>query len=613
MNNTKKVQEQELKKLEDEAYFELCQIIAEAMQYQDIELLNARIAYWKNKYKKLLDGAASPNFKKRIEFLLNQYYSSVTQYILSQLKFKEEQKVKNQAKAMKELYLIIKSTKDLPLLKKKIAKWKDKYPVAGFLDMYQKRIRSYTREKNLEENAFAQEEAFSDLVDITKKYVTIDELNEYIKNWEEKYSINNNFKIDDFIKHQSEIKRFTSPDFLQSIAREEPEIDNKGNLNKEKLTEEYNNRPFSDLSVQAAAYSKLLSISKSPNSIDEMFRWVYKNNHIKFNDKYKEMILRETYLYYSPTYLRKLNVPNIDMSKSSLSFDEYKNINDIKRYAIISYFNLLLPPSKAIANDYFTKHIQVIYYKSERARTTSKIEEPTLSTDEFLSSGLEIPLDIKTLENNKDFTGKFPNKEPENKIDNPEVESKSIVDLTKIEEVLSTDSDNQEKFLENDLINSQETYEDIENPQMDVNERKEKNLSVNTVSDKGKSSEIAAFVQNNNQEPLKEENSKLIFPTVEEQSDSNNSYDIDSSFNFNLAEDNSNNTDTHISKSDDEEKDLDYNQVVVLSPLFFAAVNNLDKQAKVVEHIDHDATNYIESQKAQENSLYESVKIKTDE
>ena len=36
--------EEQLKKLEDEAYFELCQIIAEAVQLQDIELLDYRIA-----------------------------------------------------------------------------------------------------------------------------------------------------------------------------------------------------------------------------------------------------------------------------------------------------------------------------------------------------------------------------------------------------------------------------------------------------------------------------------------------------------------------------------------------------------------------------------------
>lgn len=42
-----KAEKEELKKLEDEAYFELCQIIAEAVQLQDIELLDYRIASWK--------------------------------------------------------------------------------------------------------------------------------------------------------------------------------------------------------------------------------------------------------------------------------------------------------------------------------------------------------------------------------------------------------------------------------------------------------------------------------------------------------------------------------------------------------------------------------------
>ena len=75
MADNKKVQEEDLKKLEDQAYFELCQIIAEAMEYQDVNLLDARIASWKNKYKILLDRPSTnskSDFKKRIEFLLNQ-------------------------------------------------------------------------------------------------------------------------------------------------------------------------------------------------------------------------------------------------------------------------------------------------------------------------------------------------------------------------------------------------------------------------------------------------------------------------------------------------------------------------------------------------------------
>ena len=53
MADNKKVQEEDLKKLEDEAYFELCQIIAEAMQYQAVELLNSRISAWKTKYDEI--------------------------------------------------------------------------------------------------------------------------------------------------------------------------------------------------------------------------------------------------------------------------------------------------------------------------------------------------------------------------------------------------------------------------------------------------------------------------------------------------------------------------------------------------------------------------------
>lgn len=550
MSSPKKVQEQELKKLEDEAYFELCQIIAEAMQYQDVDLLNARIAYWKNKYKKLLAGAASPDFKKRIEFLLNQYYSSVTQYILSQLQFKEKQKIKNQAKAMQELYHIIKNTKDLSLLKQKIEKWKAKYPVSSFLDMYQKRIRAYTRQKNLEENAFLQEQAFKDLVDITKKYGTFDELNEYIHDWENKYSINNNFTIDDFIKHQSEVKRFVSPEFLQSIAREYVNAENKEK--KEDLVEEYNNRPFSDLSVQALAYANLLSISKSSSNVDEMFKWVYKNSKIKFNDKYKEMILRETYLYYSPTYLKKLDIPDIDFSSNSLSFEEYSHIDDIKRYAIISYFNLLLPPNRAVSNDFFSKNIYAIYSKSEKYRT-AKIVEPQLVIDDILPSGIEIPVDnTKSLENcNKNLI------DLNTEIQQEELEPSDVIDLSHIETVLTESEDLSDEKDNNFQSISSPFEEEINLPET----KKEENFDLPET-----------------EEPVESANQTL--------------YDATSS---------------------DESKTLDSSEVIVLSPLFFIAVNNLDKQAKVVDHIETDVENYMEQEKSIDNMLYKSAKIKSDE
>lgn len=631
MSDSKKVQEQELKKLEDEAYFELRQIIAEAMQYQDVELLDARIASWKNKYKKLLDRpstSSKSDFKKRIEFLLNEYYSSITQYILEKLKLREEKKVKNQAKAMRELYRIIQDTNDYDLLKKKIKQWEEKYPVSGFLSMYQKRIELYTRDKNIRENAFKQEEAFSDLVDITKKYATLDELKTMTADWEKKYSINDKYSIDDFIKHQSEIKRFISDEFLISIARDDPKPDN---IDKTEIdvVEEYNSsKSFSDLSVQSSSYAALLAISKSPNSINEMFKWVYKNRHIKFNDKYKELILSATYLDYSPTYLNKLKVPNMDMSKNSLSYDEYKNIGDIKRYAIISYFNLLLPPEKAISNDYFTKHIQTVYAKSERARTTSKMEDPSLAVDDMLNSGIEVSLKTPDklinetedtvdapviLDENivdtpeKTINNSISNDIPESQTQEQEPKAEAIIDLSEIEEVLNHDIEN-DTDINNDNINEVESVEENNHREEDI---------------------IVPYEESNPQDL--EEESEVVYESSEEDND----------YTFSVKEPESDfESATITSESDQEEQSLDIeivsktysssnpshsifephsreielNQdtVVAFSPLFIAAVNNLDKQATIVDHIDSDVTEYVEKQKAQEISLSEPVKIKTD-
>lgn len=544
MADNKKVQEEDLKKLEDEAYFELCQIIAEAMELQDVDLLNARIASWKNKYKKLLDRPSTnsrSDFKKRIEFLLTQYYSEVTKYILSQLKLKEEKKVENQAKALRELYAIIRDTNDYDLLKKKVKKWKEKYPVSGFLKMYQKRIQLYTRDKNLRENAFKQEEAFSDLVDITKIHGTLDELKNELALWEEKYSINDKYTIDDFLKHQTEVKRFTSDEFLQSIARDEFKPDN---IDKSQIyiASEYNDKSFSNLSIQASSYAALLKISKSPNAVNEMFTWVYKNRGVKFNDKYKELILSATYLNYSPTYLNKLVKPKIDMSKSSLSFDEYTNISNIKKYAIISYFNLLLPPEKAVANDYFNKHIQTIYAKSEKARVSDvKEEQPSIAdiTDSTIEFSY-IPEDDLTVEAISD----------------------TITDEPIVEAATASTTNNSEIVL--DLSNTE--------PEITIDLKKPKTVHLNE-----------------NTELDKKEDSLAV---------------------GNTANDNVANIPDNKSVS---EKPLDYTTIVAISPLFFEAVNNYNKQAVLINHIDSTATKYIETEQSKEISLEKTIKTKIDE
>ena len=223
MSKEEKMTKEEQQRLEDQAYHELCQIIEYAMMMEDIEYLEMMVTAWKNRYKKIL-ADPSPTFKKRIDYLLNQFYSEVIRSILSQIKFKEEKAIKNQRKALNQLYSLIRDINDLPTLKKEIKKWETKYPYDSFLRMYKVKIDVAKRDKNLQENAFNQDEAFRDLYyGVVNRNGTIEELKGYLQDWEKKYRINDKFKIDDFLRHQSEIKRYISDDYLKSIAKVLPQ------------------------------------------------------------------------------------------------------------------------------------------------------------------------------------------------------------------------------------------------------------------------------------------------------------------------------------------------------------------------------------------------------
>lgn len=567
-----KAEKEELKNLEDKAYFELCQIIAEAMQVQDIELLDYRIASWKNKYKKLLDNP-SPNFKKRIEYLLTEYYSSVTQYIQSQIKFNENKKIENQSKALRELYVIIKDTNDLKTLEKKVNSWKEKYPKDKFLKMYQSKYEHMTSQKNLKENAFDQGIAFKDLVDITKHTGTFEEFVKEREEWEKKYSIHNKFELDDFIKHQSEIKRYTSDEYLYSISRD-PETEKQNNnsttdLPEQSKPEEVTNKMYSDLSKQAAAYASLVAISSKPNNVNEMFKWVYKNSSIKFNDKYKELILNATYLDYSPTYLNKLEIPNLNVNNKSLSYEEFNEMNDIKKYAIISYFNLLLPPDKAIPNNFFNSCISTVYTKSEEARLSNSTLNELEQKD--LKNGIEI---------------KLSKPDAEQELNLPELKEQEIpdtdvskIDSTTIEEIQEVDA-SPEKKLQEDLTPRNEDLTNV------TEEKIEDNATVSKSQVKVKE-KIEPEVQepDNSVKLIKEEPIKL---QIEDTPNSKNIFPE---------------PDLEISSANEEEAELDttesiqeplqQEEIIVVSPLLFSAINYKAKQAEAVEKINEHVNEYV--------------------
>lgn len=648
MSNAK-AQREELKKLEDEAYFELCQIIAEAVQIQDINLLDQRINNWKKKYKKLLDSSspASANFKKRIEYLLNQYYSEITQYILTQIKKQEEKKIENQSKALKKLYKIIKETNDLDLLKKKVKEWEKEYPKSSFLKMYQRRIESYTRTKNLEDNAFDQKKAFFDLYYMTKLNRTYDEFKEELNKWEDKYSIHNKFELDDFIKNQSDVKRYTSDEYLKSIARveEKPQTSQAVSAFVEEKSLDSSKEDFnSNLAKQAAAYNSLKAIANKPNNIDEIFKWVYNNNTIKFNDKYKERILNETHLDYSPTYLNSLSVPKIDFS-GSLSYEEYKNMDEIKRYAVISYFNLLLPPEQSISNSYFKKYIEVIYRNSTQkphldtiSSDASSLDNTNISKDEtlqpkainddissyeLLKDGVEISLSQNSLDVNASIENhdeenlnisKVDNKneeiEEQNKLELEEIQSKPTDKIITAEECAESDDeieaekkqpkseDKTELIQEQPKHKIKSSEEQAEPEYKSKTEEVKSNIVSPDITKETKSEQVLPDITGEIEfKPVspcvtKETESEPALPDMTEEAILKDESEKELSVKeFN--EDSS----VYENNKTNQEEDISYDTIIAFSPQFFNMINDYNTQANLITFIDNSVENYMSLEK----------------
>ena len=207
---------------EERAYLELCQIIAEALETMDINLLQYRINEWKKKYPY---EKFSKNLKAKIDFLLSQYYTEIINQILKTIKERREKKKFDQGKAMVKLYKIIKETNDLKELNKKVEAWKKEFPINDFMDMYKKRAKKYTSRKYLEENSFDTKKAFYDLHDTLNVNATYEELKEKVKVWEKDYRIGEKFKVEDFKGKSSEVKRMLDDEYLYSISKEDEKED----------------------------------------------------------------------------------------------------------------------------------------------------------------------------------------------------------------------------------------------------------------------------------------------------------------------------------------------------------------------------------------------------
>ena len=327
---------------EEEAYFELCQIIAVAVETQDINLLKSRIEIWKSKYpwEKF-----SNKYKEKIRYILNTYYTEITRHIIAQI---EQKRDFDSRKAYFKLYDIVNDTKDLKTLKSKIKAWEKEYPFDGFSQMYKNRIKKLTSEKSLAEHAINQEEAFADLLVISKSRCSFEELQEKIKTWEAEYSINDKYSIDDFINNKSEIKRLISEDYLKILSTD-------------------------DFDLQSTACAELNVILNNPNDYYKMIRWANTYQHVEFDNFHKDLIITATSLHYPLNYLQTHSEPPININNDNLSFDDFKNIDIARKYATIRFISSIVNSSSLSSERQY--EFNIIYRKSEKAERVFMIQD----------------------------------------------------------------------------------------------------------------------------------------------------------------------------------------------------------------------------------------------
>lgn len=326
-NTTEKEIAPEQIKYEEQAYFELCQIINTAMQNKNLSAFESALSSWLNQYD--LDSFVCKNYKEKIKALLITIES--LKKIL--IEFQNNQPTFNLSKAYRKLFLIVENNKDINELKHKIEKWKEQYPPDKFNDYFKPKIKQITSDAHIRRIAFDQKSAFEELQAIISSSDTlyIEDLSEKVDTWKATY------KIDDFIsKYSGDVISWTDENYLISVSKPKDSIDD-----------------INDVSQEQAFY-ELVGLLKNPNNINDLFNWVYKYRKFNFNETSRNLISREFLKQYTLPSNSNFKIPDcVDLK--SLSIEEFKTVDNLKKESIINFFGSLYEGNSNFNNADFEK------------------------------------------------------------------------------------------------------------------------------------------------------------------------------------------------------------------------------------------------------------------
>jgi len=341
-----KLQEKNIDFDEEEAYYELCEIIAMARQTGDYVRFQNDLQEWKKFYP---IESFSEKYKSKIKYLLSeQFLNSILKDYLIFVKCSQMDPSK-QLDKLKKIYHRAEQHKDGKKLDSELKAFYQDYPLKYLKDKFPHIIAKLTsnsyREKVLQK--FDSTEAydeFAKLVYDSHHYSSLEDLKVDLKPLQEKYPLED-FSPD----YRQKIEVLLQEDFLKQIIESK---ESSSELNLDDLAsgtvirlddeEKTSSSNYTGILNQKTAYFELLEIMKNPNNVNGIFNWTYTYMKYigKFDDYHKGLILSTLLPYYPFPKQNHYHIP-IMKSNGHLSFDEYLSIHEIKKASIFQFLAII--------------------------------------------------------------------------------------------------------------------------------------------------------------------------------------------------------------------------------------------------------------------------------
>lgn len=362
---------------EEEAYFELCQIISVAQQTANYARFQNDLNQWKKHYP---IESFSEKYKSKIRYLLSEkFLDSILKDYLAFEKYSQMDPNK-QLDRLRKIYSRAEKHKDAKRLDEDLAALYKEYPLSYLKEKFPHIVGKLTSKSNRERvlQKFDSREAYDEFAGVvydTESYSSLEELERALEPLRAKYP------IDDFSgEYKEKITELLKEDSLKKILEEsslDTPIDieslNAGTvitLSEEKAL------ASSGILNQKTAYFELLEIMKNPNNTNAVFDWSYKYMKYisKFDDYHKGLILTTLAPYYKIPKQESYMIPIMDsQSHDYLSFGEYQSIDDIKKNAVLQYL-ALISTTGALSNDDILR-LETIHNNSIKAKAVDAVAE----------------------------------------------------------------------------------------------------------------------------------------------------------------------------------------------------------------------------------------------